>query len=426
MSPGPRIQRPTDAGFVIVGVVMFVLALTILGISLFSLSSYEAQFLGSTTHGQQATYNAASGLEMVKAVLDASPHRLDSARLVEGVIGVTYACAWQQRPGGGIDSTGIMNPDSIVTIQVVAQQSNEERRVLARFRPGERVNYYKQLFTIADSLPGHVQVNLVGGPTSSDRQRPDLRGQVWQNGTDSTWIANVDWPAHPPLQLGGVPLPDVGTFMAAHAAGAVQAVVDSGQISPGYGGSITEHVIALYGSGTRYYTGPFSPVTDLYYEVRNLTLKVEGTVVLMFPGGLKSWEQTQFQLGPSPGPNPTLVLVAPPNNYDPTGSDAGLWFFGGLNADDNLNVILVSSGRIAIENYNNGNAVADARLHRLSVFANRLFLMCPENKPQEMRYSASMDAVIDALVAQNALPSAIGPSTGGFAMIPGSWRDRWP
>jgi hypothetical protein len=50
-----RVQSPEDdRGFVIVGVVMFVLALTILGLSLFSLSSYESQFLNRSLAREQA------------------------------------------------------------------------------------------------------------------------------------------------------------------------------------------------------------------------------------------------------------------------------------------------------------------------------------------------------------------------------------
>ena len=45
MTPRDRSPRHGESGFVLIGVVIFVLALTIIGISLFSLSSYEAQFL---------------------------------------------------------------------------------------------------------------------------------------------------------------------------------------------------------------------------------------------------------------------------------------------------------------------------------------------------------------------------------------------
>ena len=54
----PLIQSnvPGEAsGFVLVGVVMIALALTILGLSLFSLSGYESQFLDRSSGGVVVT-----------------------------------------------------------------------------------------------------------------------------------------------------------------------------------------------------------------------------------------------------------------------------------------------------------------------------------------------------------------------------------
>ena len=61
------------------GVVMFVLALTILGISLFGLSSYEAQFFGTSSDGSQAFYSAVGGIERAKFVLARKKHYEDVA-----------------------------------------------------------------------------------------------------------------------------------------------------------------------------------------------------------------------------------------------------------------------------------------------------------------------------------------------------------
>src|SRR5882762_4373424 len=84
-------------GFVLVGVVMFVLALTILGISLFGLSTYEAQFYGESSNALQAFYSAAGGIERAKFVL-VSQKTLESVtdNLTQpgGVEGVVYARAW--------------------------------------------------------------------------------------------------------------------------------------------------------------------------------------------------------------------------------------------------------------------------------------------------------------------------------------------
>jgi len=61
--------RSEASGFVLVGVVMFVLALVILGLSLFSLSSYEGQFVERTKESDAAFYAASSGIEHAKFAL---------------------------------------------------------------------------------------------------------------------------------------------------------------------------------------------------------------------------------------------------------------------------------------------------------------------------------------------------------------------
>ncbi len=61
LTPATRPER----GFVLVAVVMFVLALTILGFSLYGLSSYEGQFLSRSLATQQSLYRAEGGQELV-------------------------------------------------------------------------------------------------------------------------------------------------------------------------------------------------------------------------------------------------------------------------------------------------------------------------------------------------------------------------
>lgn len=411
-----RTGRP-DAGFVIVGVVMFVLALTILGISLFGLSSYEAQLLGTTQRGHQALYDAESGMEMVKAVLGDPPQRLDNARLVEGTNNVIYACAWQWRPGGIRDSTGPVQAESLVTIQVVARRQGLERRVLARFQPGEVKNHYKRLFTIVDSLSNHVVVQLVGGPLNDNRQQPALSGSVWQNGTDSSWVADVTWPGRPPLEIGGVPMPDLPSYFASHLPTHVatrDTTVDGTSLEP---------YIPLLGAGTRYYLGGPNLLPGQYWkEYNSLRMRVQGTAIWMLPGGMRVANQLRVEVQ---GASATLVLIAAPSGVEDD-PNTGLWLFGGLSASDSLRLVIVSSGRVVIENFNNSPQGTAVGARSVSIYAQRLFLMSPLNAPIQLRYSPAMNGIIDALVAQNALPSPLGTAASNYTMVAGSWRDRWP
>ena len=105
--------RTHASGFILVGVVMFVLALTILGLSLFTLSSYEAQSLTVSHARQQSLYDAESGIEMVKSLIMAPPNRrLASAAAAVGSYRVVSAVAMQHRLGGAWDSVGTVSSDS--------------------------------------------------------------------------------------------------------------------------------------------------------------------------------------------------------------------------------------------------------------------------------------------------------------------------
>ncbi len=64
-SPSAGAQR----GFALVGVVMFILVLTILGLSLFSLTGYESQFMQRSLDRAEAFHAAAGGLDRARFAL---------------------------------------------------------------------------------------------------------------------------------------------------------------------------------------------------------------------------------------------------------------------------------------------------------------------------------------------------------------------
>ena len=107
MSALPLPPARDERGFILVGVVTFMLALTILGLSLFALSTYEAQFFYSSAAREQSLQNSESGMEVVKALLDAAPAQLQVAHLAEGQSGITRAIAFQQRSASAADTTSL-------------------------------------------------------------------------------------------------------------------------------------------------------------------------------------------------------------------------------------------------------------------------------------------------------------------------------
>ena len=126
----------SSQGFVLVGVVMLVLALTILGLSLFSLSSYEAQFLRQTRDSEQSFVSALGGLERAKCLLDATDNLGSVKASMPGIENVTAAVAIQDPFGGGPDSTGAVDWDGAnILIQVRTSYRGQQRIVQAVFDP---------------------------------------------------------------------------------------------------------------------------------------------------------------------------------------------------------------------------------------------------------------------------------------------------
>src|SRR5262245_17287191 len=95
----PLRRAREEAGFILPGVVMFVLVLTIIGLSLFSLSSYEAQFMHQTLRKTEAFYEAASAIDRARFVL-MSTRNLGDVSALSGTGNIEYAVATQ-----GDDST---------------------------------------------------------------------------------------------------------------------------------------------------------------------------------------------------------------------------------------------------------------------------------------------------------------------------------
>jgi Tfp pilus assembly protein PilX len=95
-----RVGAPSQArGFILVGVTMFVIVLTILGLSLFSLSGFEAQFLNDSMERQQAFYSASGGIERAKWVLLRPNAKLQDVKNNLPLDGVVYAAATQAPSG---------------------------------------------------------------------------------------------------------------------------------------------------------------------------------------------------------------------------------------------------------------------------------------------------------------------------------------
>jgi hypothetical protein len=402
----------SSQGFVLVGVVMLVLALTILGLSLFSLSSYEAQFLRQTRDSEQSFVSALGGLERAKYLLDATDNLGSVKASMPGIENVTAAVAIQDPFGGGPDSTGAVDWDGAnILIQVRTSYRGQQRIVQAVFDPKKGESPYRNLISSA----GNMILETVAGIPPPDRARTVfLSGPIYQNDSLTTWrspdsLANTSANLPPLTPSAGVPTPDVASFIASHPATIVAENAVQDLIAPA-------NDLAFFVT-----QGP----EDNGYRVHSHTtqVNVQGYAVWMIDRGVRF--ENLVRVRKSGTGVAVLVIVAGtkfPRSTFPQSIENGngIFFFAGL--DSNIPVILVSDGGILIEH--EPSATSDSPCTAgITIFGGFVDLLgpAPGNQMTLVHTSAS-NAAADWLQARQALPN----SGAALLFISGSWRELTP
>jgi len=414
---------PDERGFILVGVVTFMLALTILGLSLFALSSYEAQFFVASATREQSLQNSESGMEVVKALLAAPGARLENAHRAEGQMGITHAFAYQKRSPLDTDttSTGPINWDSTMVIVVAARSGGVERTLQARFIPGVVENPYQRLLAAGQGIAVNTQ-------RSTDPSTMRLSGRVWQPVTadaDTAWTDYVNWNTGRPIERGTPPAPRTDVFVADYLPGAVD---PDDQLDE-------NHKIRFIASATpTFFKSPSSPSSGdaareyyTFYSDADLDLDVKGVAVWVIPEGVCF--KNEVKVHAVNGTPSTLVIVAEPNGRDPAHPNRGIWFKGGLDVstDDDVKVYLVSRGDISIVHKNDEDHEHDA--HKISIVAGGVIEIggTESGDSFDLRYDpSSMDALADDLLSRGALPQVAGGSGANFVMALQSWLETTP
>src|SRR5258705_342375 len=109
---------------------MFILALTILGLSLFALSSYEGQYMNRSLDSDQALYTAESGIEHAKFVLARKGRLEDVGSGPYFPSGVVYVSA-HRTDGVDPDSVGPVPLNVPIRISVIASVESQSRMIEA-------------------------------------------------------------------------------------------------------------------------------------------------------------------------------------------------------------------------------------------------------------------------------------------------------
>jgi len=412
---------PDERGFILVGVVTFMLALTILGLSLFALSSYEAQFFYAATAREQSLQNSESGMELVKTLLaEAGSKGLEDAHLAEGEMGVTSAMAYQWRSASNDDTTshGPVDWDSTMVIVVSARSGGVERTLQARYIPGVVENPYQRLLTAGQGVSVDTKNSV----------EPELSGRVWQpvaSDADTAWTSDVDWGTGRPVERGTPPTPMAKAF--------VESQLTSAQPPPKTG---NDYLIEFVGKGASptFFSSPPSPSTNdddadrySFYADDDLDIMVQDVAVWVVgradPGGAQgAYFKKHVQVKPkTSGGTGTLVIVAKAGY-----ANRGIWFKGGLEVADGVQVYLVSEGDVAIVHDNENDESTDAGMISI-VAGGRIVIGGPDSGGFNLKYDpSSMDVLAEQLLAQGALPQVAGGTGANFITIRQSWVETTP
>ena len=416
-----------ECGFLLIGVIMFVLALSILGLSLYSLSSYEAQFTRQSHDNNTALYKAQGGLEMVKAILATPPYPLKGANKANGHEGVVWANAFQLKPGSR-DSIGTIDFTDTVHVTILTNQGGQSRSLEAQFLPSPKKDYYKRLFTIATDP---FVVTTGGSGNRNHKRTVQLTGRTWQyagSAADTGWAKDVTWSANPHFEnpADSVRVADVPTYFAAHPVTQVAQWVDTTSVTwkLSLQCQTPKSIVWFRAPHPRNAADPSSdPVFDLNVLSNDLEIAVKGTAILELPHGARFNNRVHIT---GTGAIPTLVIVGQRNGLDLDSPEAAIWFFSGLAVDDNVNVVFATDAQVKLEFFNPGQGDGQAR--NLSVFARQLWLLGPQvgDGIFDLQHPSAMDSIIDGLYARGALPLPATAISNTFAFVRGSWRETKP
>jgi len=416
MTPRNRSPRPGEAGFVLIGVVIFVLALTIIGISLFSLSSYEAQFFQRSLEGEQAFQSAVGGIERAKFAL-ARDSLLSSVKDDLPLENVTAATAIQMQ-GGLPDSTGpVQWEGEDVTLRVTARVNQERRTVEGWFRPHLTREVYSQL--IATS--GGIGV-MPFAPDGSDRRFTIyLTGPIWQ-GTmppdPSDWLSVLHHPLPTDISTDPLALPAVAQYLSSH----------SGSPSGDPEGIGLWWRYRLGAGGVDFFSTPSSMTGDPDFSLDDsqhlcVKLEVTGCAIWLMSRGIR-FDQKVTVVGTSGPGSDCLIIVAGRSVTFPDDPDAGILFLGGL--ESGIPVILISDGSVYIQDMTDPSGGPSSSVQDLTVYARDVVLTGPR-LGAELSLThvpgGSLDTYWVPLLADGGyLPNVTSTSGRELTLRPGTWH----
>jgi hypothetical protein len=376
----------------LIAVVIFVLVITMVGLSIFSLGSYEAGFVARDHARARALLAAQSGLVRARAILEATGSKAlvtNSANpgWIPGVV------AMVARQGG--DSTGNVDwtdPNNWVELEATAVVGNSRRTLRRYFRPQNLLGQHENLIVNRGAL-GVYQPGTVS-----------LTGNVLQSSGDMTWRSQVGGSSN--VTVTAIQAPDLDAFIDAHRAGAITISPDGEE----------DYEMNDAGSNNGFYyfppqTGDWS-LTEIPGDYQP-DFEVDGTVVMMVEGGIDFPDQLEIKhRGDTPEDDRLLLIV--------TGRDLGPNNRVAMRIRDriqtcNIPVIIITDGRVEIGE--EGDLYSVSGIDKLALCADGVML----NKISLSYNSALLNDFFQDLAARDDLPIFKYGAKGLLAPLPTGW-----
>lgn len=408
--------RPGDErGFVLVGAVMVVLALTIIGLSLFSLSSFESQFLRRSVDQESAFYAATGAMERVRFNL-ARSGRLEHSWFGFPEGAVDSARAWQWKSGVMVES-GPIDP-GIVHVRVHARVREAVQTVSGSFAVNVTNNNYRRLFTIG----GNVSVNVSAPDFSPGTVR--LEGAVYESSAASGWVGLLQSPAPDSIfhGLAWVQPPAVQPLFDANYASTQAATLIPG-VNPTW-------TFDANGQQPGFFRTPYDPYNvpgsgfSFSYLGGASTFGVRGPAVWLAPQGVRAFTEVTIDRLPG-GVDDCLIIVA--------GINAGVQYPGygvvfehGLRNPENVPIIIVSPGRVMLRRGTDANP--PRVLNYLTVYSGGIEVAGFQTFTQTYRHPVGdpndlPGGLVDRLLSWGALPGGTLNTSSQLQLIAGSWQE---
>jgi hypothetical protein len=436
---GPGQER----GFALLTVIVIVMALTILGLSLFSLSGFEARFFRPAVNQAQAIQSGRAGVDWARYVLE-STDDLGSVRIARPPewTGITGVIARRGPDFDSGDSTGYVfpaegvDPDSI-WVRAVASQGNQESAVMAMFSPSPGQDIYKRLMTVMDKmvikrdndaerfgntlLTGIIRMRTV---RIEDYNGDEITTPL--HGTNCVGQQNFHRPEE---DLGQ----GAGWWSEKYNAPGTQDLipVPGSPITIGPTGSQP----AIYRTDLNEMVGGPPRLWSAGLEDDECIINVRGTLIWMFPDGLLCTDQLRFHnIGSGEA---TVIMVSRPGPDVNGGkeNDVGFALLGGLNIPSDVNVFMISTGCVEIEHFESEWETAASDSRYLSIYADWVRLMGPtddDDKNMDLKHGDGCnandpndlkDGLVDQLIEANLLPNSRF-ARRKLAFVPGTWNEN--